>query len=425
MKRWITAHFAISSSPRALLYAAAISIVLSSVVHPPVSAFESSLLYRNNNDVLYTNPDAIVCGANTGTAIAIDSAQAAEAIFKFFISTNFTHNGNKPLTGLQAAAFMGNFYQESRYNPATIQSGKKYDEAKALSPGVGGYALGLVQWDTGRRVELVKFAKEKNKDWKDITLQFEFIKHELDGSEQRILNDATFQSSGDVADVTIAVRKIYERPGDPHDEVRIKAAKDALDKYGKLAPSVTTLSSSSSDSSTTECEGGMQEGNGDIAAAATKFSWPKRYDAGARDHQPLEANPAYKEAIAKVGIDKCSDPSQKIGASCDAFLATVIRFTGIDKDFPCGSSGTQDAYMRSHTDTFTYIGTYSRGQEKEAMTKMQAGDLMARVGHVSIYLGDGREADASIGQRTAEQAALLFDGTYNVYRAKKVGASSL
>lgn len=397
-----------------------------SVVAAPIEALASQ--YRIDNDIHYINPDAVTCTDTSGDSaiVVIDSSEASEAIFKYLISTPLSSNNGRPLTAIQAAGFMGNFYQESRYNPAIIQSGRKYDEARAMNPGVGGYGFGLVQWDGSRRVDLLKYAKQQNADWRDLALQLAFIKHELEGKEQRIMKDTTFRITDDVKTATLRVRILYERPGAPHDANRIAAARAALKRHGNLSPDhvISTITSGTSEEGI-DCSQGIVVGNGTIAETARAFSWPRSRRDGATDHTALQANKAYAAAIKKVGIDKCSNQYQKIGASCDAFVATVLRFTGVDPDFPCGNSGDQDSRMANDKERFTLVGRWGRGQEKEAMSKMQPGDILARSGHVSIYLGGGREADASIGKRTAEQFSFILDGTYNVYRATGGGLDSL
>lgn len=392
-------------------------MVVSATPHSPASAFTSTPQYRMDNDVLWTNPDAVSCmGSGGGSEGEIEASEAAEAIFKFFTSTPFYFNDRKPLTALQAAAFMGNFYQESRYNPAIIQGGKAYNEARALNPGVGGYAFGLVQWDGGRRVELVKFAKEQNKDWRDITLQFDFIKSELNGSERRILTDAEFRSTTDIAKATVLVRKLYERPGAPHDANRIAAAKKAYNTYKSLTPDPVIPDGERS--GPPACDTGVSPGNGDIAATAKRLSWPER------GHNMIP-NSEYKAALAQTGVNKLGDACSKAGNSCDAFLATVLRLSGVDKEFPCCGADMQGAYMQKNSDKYEVVqGVFTRGREKEALNMLKPGDLMWRTGHVKIYLGDGKEAGASHCARTAEQSGLVFDGSYVVFRAKQ-GVSTL
>ncbi len=411
---------------RLALYLMAVVTTVSVLL--PASAGASSLQYRLDNDMQYVNPDAVTCTDEPSGIVIIDSSEASEAIFKYLISSPLSSNNGRPLTALQAAAFMGNFYQESRYNPAIIQSGRAYDEARAMNRGVGGYGFGLVQWDGTRRVDLLEYAKQQGKDWRDISLQLAFITHELEGKEQSIIKDTAFRTTTNIETATLRVRVLYERPGAPHDANRYAAARAALKRHGHLAPDIS-LSMSMSDTgneTSVDCSQGITVGNGSVAETARAFSWPKSVWDGATDHGILEANKSYAAAIKKVGIDKCGHPMQKIGASCDAFVATVLRFTKVDEKFPCGGSYNQDRYMARNTQTFSKVGTFGRGQEKTAMAAMQPGDILARDGHVSIYLGDGREADASIGRRTAEQFSFLLDGTYNVYRAKVLeGPSSL
>ncbi len=416
------------------LYGVTTGFAVSSILSSSVSAITmdtGTMLYNNSNGVFFTNPNSAACASSSGdTGSDIDASEAAEAIFKFFISTNFAKNSDMPLSAVQAAGFMGNFYQESRYNPAIIQGGKAYDEAKALS-GVGGYAFGLVQWDTGRRIQLMKFAKYKKADWKDLKLQLEFIKFELDGeriitsdgsviasNESAILRDSDFRSSSlTIREATLLVRKTYERPGAPHDANRIAAAQKAYNTYKSLAPDAGAAISGGTDGEPPVCDTGVSAGNGNIAETARRLSWPER-------GHGLNGKPEYIEALKTTGVNKLGDSCSMAGNSCDAFLATVLRLTGVDEQFPCCGSYMQGMYMKN-SDKYEAIGTFSRGSEKDALSKLAPGDLMYRTGHVKIYLGDGREAGASHCKRTAEQNGLIFDGTYYVYRAKVSGASAL
>lgn len=78
----------------------------------------------------------------------------------------FKKNGNKPLTPVQGW-LMGNAGAESGMNPKRVQGDKEYNESTAKS-NVGGYAIGLWQWDGGRRPGLLKFADEKGETWYDL-----------------------------------------------------------------------------------------------------------------------------------------------------------------------------------------------------------------------------------------------------------------
>lgn len=62
-----------------------------------------------------------------------------------------------------ASAWIGNMEHESGLIPSRIQSDRLYDETLAMNPSIGGYAMGLGQWDMGRRVNLLTLAKEGKK----------------------------------------------------------------------------------------------------------------------------------------------------------------------------------------------------------------------------------------------------------------------
>ncbi|WP_235586912.1 phage tail tip lysozyme, partial [Lactococcus lactis] len=81
-----------------------------------------------------------------------------------------------------AAALLGNNQAESELQPSIIQSNATYNEAKAMDTTLGGYAFGLAQWDSGRRVNLLNYAKSQKKSWTDTNLQVEFM-FEQDGTD--------------------------------------------------------------------------------------------------------------------------------------------------------------------------------------------------------------------------------------------------
>ena len=79
---------------------------------------------------------------------------------------------------------IGNMTRESMINSSTVQTisignpdyYKTCDNECVLSWGsVGGKAIGLIQWDSGRRVNLVNFAKSKGKQWYDAEIQLIFL----------------------------------------------------------------------------------------------------------------------------------------------------------------------------------------------------------------------------------------------------------
>ncbi len=76
---------------------------------------------------------------------------------------------------------------ESGFNQKSIESNATYDESKAMNASLSGYAFGLNQWDSARRVALLTYAKSQNKQWSDASLQLDFALNH-DGTNSDLLN---------------------------------------------------------------------------------------------------------------------------------------------------------------------------------------------------------------------------------------------
>ncbi|MEU7634437.1 phage tail tip lysozyme, partial [Nocardia sp. NPDC049220] len=72
-------------------------------------------------------------------------------------------------TPAQAAGILGNMQVESGFNTAAYNSGEG--------------AIGLCQWEGGRRRQLEQFAAARGKPVTDWQVQVDFMAHELAGSE--------------------------------------------------------------------------------------------------------------------------------------------------------------------------------------------------------------------------------------------------
>lgn len=170
--------------------------------------------------------------------------------------------------------------------------------------------------------------------------------------------------------------------------------------------------SGSSQTSTSVCVGA---GNGDINATAISLSWPDR------SHSPTDPKPEYREALnASNGVatlgqgDSCSIG----GNSCDAFLATVMRYSNADADFPCCGAAMQLEYLSSHSDLYEEIENIGN------TSNLQPGDIRASGGHVEIVvqLDDGtyKIASASHCDRTGDHGGDYYAGSnFRVFRRKQ------
>ena len=129
------------------------------------------------------------------------------------------------LSNSQIAGVLGNFSQESGFNPRVNEGGV------VGSPlGKGGY--GLAQWTGGRQTNLVNFAKQRKKDPGDPSLQADFLISELEGPERNSL--ASLRGAVSPEQSALVFRRDFERAGVPKDENRFKAARTALGQVNSL-----------------------------------------------------------------------------------------------------------------------------------------------------------------------------------------------
>jgi hypothetical protein len=151
---------------------------------------------------------------------------------------------------------------------------------------------------------------------------------------------------------------------------------------------------------------------GDINATGVLLSWPDR------THSPNDPNPSYKTALNAedgVGTRRQGDSCSIGGNSCDAFVATVMRYSGADKDFPCCGAASQLSYLSSHPDKYQEIPNTGNAAD------LKPGDIRSRSGHIEMYVtledGSGRIASASHCDRTADHAIGFYaDSEYRIFR---------
>ena len=122
-------------------------------------------------------------------------------------------------TPAQTAGILGNFKQESGFNPRVNEGG-----FVGAPRGQGGF--GLAQWTGGRQSALVNFAKKRGADPGDPNLQADFLLYELAGPEKAAA--ASLRQAQSPEQAALIFRRDFERAGIPKDEVRMKAARQLL-----------------------------------------------------------------------------------------------------------------------------------------------------------------------------------------------------
>lgn len=346
-----------------------------------------------------------------------DDFTRQSAIVSWLTSTPFEINGGRPLSREQAIGIMGNMMSESYgANPRAIQGDNSLSQWETTSNdevlswgNVGGKAVGIIQWDRGRRVKLVNFAKSEGTQWYDLTTQLKFLKSEIDsGYENEQLISGGFNEPGkSLEEYTKIWNKYFERSaqaGTPAgDNPRIANAEAFSSAY--QGGSFTTGLSSN-------CLGGLFAGGGvdtsNIVELAISAAWPNRNSAlgscsTLTNCGQTFATDAYKQAKIMAEAATSNDPIRGLLASCDRFVATMYRATGHDSSFPWGDTAVQGNYMRE-----------SPNWAQVSCQERRPGDVLWRPGHVMLYVGNvnGKDsiASASIRQRTASLSGVSCQG---------------
>lgn len=149
-----------------------------------------------------------------------------------------------------------------------------------------------------------------------------------------------------------------------------------------------------SDGSTAHCDNVSVASTNNILKFAISIAWPDgQYKKSLVNGDSKGANvatKAYKAAMAAAGMDP-----QHYYASCDGFVATVIRNT-VDGSYPWHATDNQLSYVKSHTSKYKKIPCkdVKGGDIIFAVTKSGAGDQ-----HTFIWWKESKNVSASLGQR--------------------------
>lgn len=131
----------------------------------------------------------------------------------------------------------------------------------------------------------------------------------------------------------------------------------------------------------------------------------------------------YKTALNKAYPNRSKWSARpRAGASCDVFVGTVIRASGIDKSFPRGLDGVQKHCKGNSKWKDTGIKSFKQLKPGDVVFCQYSGG-----GHIYIYLGDGLVANAhykahggtyGIVEKLSSMKAPSKCKTFKVYRAR-------
>lgn len=145
---------------------------------------------------------------------------------------------------------------------------------------------------------------------------------------------------------------------------------------------------------------------GNLNETAIKLAWPDR------GHSPDNPTEAYRQALLEpngVGTRHQGDGCSIVGKSCDAFVATVLRYSGVDPDVPCCGAANMRNYLAA-SDKYTEV-------ENNEST-LRGGDIRASDGHIEMVVevnGEKGIASASHCDRTGEIGG-FYENSFRAFR---------
>lgn len=180
---------------------------------------------------------------------------------------------------------------------------------------------------------------------------------------------------------------------------------------GDTSSSTSNTGSGASTGSSSDCTGtagGVVAGN--IVKTAIALSWPNT-----PHDPPLTPTDAYAAAIKQYNPDGLSSAN---GADCGAFVATVMRASGVDPNYPAKVTGNQLAYAKQHPEKYDVLPAIS------STSDMQPGDILITSEHTFIFVGNqglpygNDQASASQGERMPALGKSTLTDTNGTYYSR-------
>ena len=211
---------------------------------------------------------------------------------------------DKGLSGAAIAGILGNMRVESNFNTGALNSNEG--------------AIGLVQWEGGRRTALQQFAAARGTSETDLTTQLNFIWHELTTSETGVLNALRNVSSP--AEAAAIWDGQYERSSGSTRDARVQSAQSFY-------------------SSGLQSDGGSYGGTGSGPGGGSSGS----YSGGGGNLTPAQ----YEQALGQLSGILNAVPELK------SLLNHAVSTHQTTEDFVNAVQNSH--WYRSHSDTFRSV----------------------------------------------------------------------
>jgi hypothetical protein len=381
----------------------------------------SQLLYGNAEQYVPNDgplgPPA--CGPGTGSGPAacagLQGRDKEEQAYNFF--------RGKGLSAMRASAIVGNLKLESGLDPTAVNR----------SSG----ATGIAQWLGGRlnsmdpKLGLKGYANAAGKNFLDFCVQLDFLWFEVtDGAEKRtqvlqVMEQAEQQMAGQppreiINRLAYLWEDLFERSGGAAIGQRQNYAWQTFQTYGggSGTPGAPTGTPPPVGGGTT-CAGGGG-GVASIVQKAIELAWPCPFRDACVPRQErssaITPKPAYTTAIQR------SNPGMN-PADCGVFVATVMRDSKADPNYPPVGTSIQYEYMSKHPELYDRIpGITDTSQLSPGdIVIVTAGQSGNAFGHTWIYVGQVGNyfaASASLNSRAGNLGRESIGG-YTVFRLKQ------
>lgn len=259
-----------------------------------------SMLEQQNNYIFRTKKVSTTSGGSDSSSL--DMASGDTKTNAKNIASALKRVG---ASGVGIAALLGTMQGESNLNPSTVQNGP-FNKNKAMDATLKQYAIGLAQWDSGRRVNLLNYATKQKKAWDNLGLQISFLLTQ-EGADSTLIK-SLLVSNDSIENIVTRMVSEWERPGDASSEIA-KRVPYAKAWYSSLGLSNVT-GSSKINTSKIGMGNALDEAIGkkttstSLSDLVPKSSNPyPSISSVLKDHKKAAKSTATKKAKAKAKID--------------------------------------------------------------------------------------------------------------------------
>ncbi|MDI6614662.1 phage tail tip lysozyme [Leuconostoc suionicum] len=303
---------------------------------------------------------------STNTSVTVTTSADKEAVAQSI------HDNLKKVSGVTEAGiagYLGNMEVESGFNPKSIESNATYDESKAMNSSLSGYAFGLNQWDSARRVALLTYAKTQNKQWSDASLQLDFALNH-DGTNSDLLKQGLKMT--DVNQATEFLRAKWERGGQGTTTKRQAFARNWYVKFSN-GSSNTAVDTTTNGTETTQNTDNTANNASGCATNVTQGM-------GTSGAPVKEIPSAYKSKIKDTNFTATSSTNTYAFGQCTWYVYNRMQELGtpVENGLGNGADWYKNAKAKGYkTDTQPHVGW--------AVSFSQSADgADATYGHVAV-----------------------------------------